>query len=62
MVLDKPPAPITFFLVLAKKLHKTDYLSNQNYGVQLDGSLPANPANDQRKANAKTLKSIFCLP
>ena len=28
----------------------------------LDGSLPANPMNDRRIANAVTLKSIFCLP
>ena len=30
--------------------------------VKLDGSLPANPMNDRRIANAVTLKSIFCLP
>ena len=30
--------------------------------TQLDGSLPANPVNDRRKANAVTLKSTFCLP
>ena len=36
MVLDKPPAPITFFLVLAKKSHKANYLlEDQNYGVQV---------------------------
>ena len=29
---------------------------------QLDGSLPANPVNDRRTANAVTLKSTFCLP
>ena len=29
---------------------------------QLDGSLPANPVNDRRIANAVTLKSTFCLP
>ena len=29
---------------------------------QLDGSLPANPVNDRRVANAVTLKSSFCLP
>ena len=29
---------------------------------KLDGSLPANPVNDQRIANAVTLKSTFCLP
>ena len=28
----------------------------------LDGSLPANPVNDRRIANAVTLKSTFCLP
>ena len=26
---------------------------------QLDGSLPANPVNDRRKANAVTLKVLF---
>ena len=30
--------------------------------VQLDGSLPANPVNDRRVANAVTLKSTFRLP
>ena len=29
--------------------------------LQLDGSLPANPVNDRRIANAVTLKSSFCL-
>ena len=29
---------------------------------KLDGSLPANPVNDRRIANAVTLKSTFCLP
>ena len=43
MVLDKPPAPITFFLVLAKKLHKTNYrLEDQNCGVQLIFKLKIN--------------------
>ena len=28
---------------------------------KLDGSLPANPVNDRRIANAVTLKSTFCL-
>ena len=28
----------------------------------LDGSLPANPVNDRRIADAVTLKSTFCLP
>ena len=30
--------------------------------LKLDGSLPANPVNDRRTANAVTLKSTFCLP
>ena len=30
--------------------------------IKLDGSLPANPVNDRRIANAVTLKSTFCLP
>ena len=30
--------------------------------LQLDGSLPANPVNDRRIANAVTLESTFCLP
>ena len=29
---------------------------------ELDGSLPANPVNDRRIANAVTLKSTFCQP
>ena len=34
-----------------------------NNGQQtLDRSLPANPVNDRRIANAVTLKSTFCLP
>ena len=28
---------------------------------ELDMSLPANPVNDRRAANAVTLKSTFCL-
>ena len=32
------------------------------YIRRLDGSLPANPVNDRRVANAVTLKSTFCLP
>ena len=36
MVLEKTPAPIIFFLVSAKNLHKTNYiLEDQNYGIQL---------------------------
>ena len=31
------------------------------FKLELDGSLPANPVNDPRKANAVTLKSTFCL-
>ena len=33
-----------------------------NITIKLDGSLPANPVNDRRMANAVTLKSTFCLP
>ena len=33
-----------------------------SHSVTLDGSLPANPVNDRRIANAVTLKSTFCLP
>ena len=29
--------------------------------LKLDGSLPANPMNDRRIANAVTIKSTFCL-
>ena len=32
------------------------------YNQEQDGSLPANPVNDRRIANAVMLKSIFCLP
>ena len=32
------------------------------YHKKVDGSLPANPVNDRRVANAVTLKSTFCLP
>ena len=32
------------------------------FKIQLDGSLPVNPVNDRRIANAVTLKSTFCLP
>ena len=31
-------------------------------GKKLDGSLPANPVNDQRITNVVTLKSTSCLP
>ena len=30
--------------------------------MKVDGSLPANPVNDRRVANAVTLKSTFRLP
>ena len=30
--------------------------------LKLDGSLPTNPVNDRRIANAVTLKSTFRLP
>ena len=43
MVLDKPPAPITFFFVLVKKLLRTNYLlEDQNFGVQLIFKLEVN--------------------
>ena len=44
MVLDKPPASITSFLVLTKKeLHRIkDILEDQNYGVQLIFTLKVN--------------------
>ena len=42
---------------------KLPYLLNvAKWQQQLDGSLPANPVNDRRTANAVTLKSTFCLP
>ena len=35
----------------------------RKFNLKLDGSLPANPVNDRRVANAVTLKSNnFCLP
>ena len=37
-------------------------LQLNNFTQELDGSLPANPVNDRRVANAVTLKSTFCLP
>ena len=38
-------------------------LANSNcFSLKLDGSLPANPVNDRRVANAVTLKSTFRLP
>ena len=49
-----PPQP-----PLATLLH-TALLTN--HSRKLDGSLPANPVNDRRIANAVTLKSTFCLP
>ena len=41
----------------ATRLAETDKLQRK-----LNGSLPANPVNDRRKANAVTLKRTFCLP
>ena len=43
-------------------LYEQLHLLNLNNIYQLDGSLPANPVNDRRIANAVTLKSTFCLP
>ena len=43
MALDKPLAPSTFFLVLAKKLQKNNYLlQDQNYEIQLIFKLKIN--------------------
>ena len=43
MVPNKPPAAIIFFLVLAKKLYRTNYLlEDQNYVVQLIFNLKIN--------------------
>ena len=42
--------------------YKKMYLRYYKSRIQLDGSLPANPVNDRRKANAVTLKRTFCLP
>ena len=46
--------------------HKIDsdqpkVMAQTNHWRKLDGSLPANPVNDRRIANAVTLKSTFCL-
>ena len=38
------------------------HFKQSNTKQKLDGSLPANPVNDRRIANAVTLKSTFCLP
>ena len=43
----------------AKKTRRN--FSKTNTYRKLDGSLPANPVNDRRIANAVTLKSTFCL-
>ena len=36
--------------------------SAEKINNKLDGSLPANPVNDRRIANAVRLESTFCLP
>ena len=35
---------------------------NSKFRHKLNGSLPANPVNDRRVANAVMHKSTFCLP
>ena len=37
-------------------------INQNNQQTTADGSLPANPVNDRRVANAVTLKSAFRLP
>ena len=46
---------------IENKKHEHVRLILQN-AYKLDGSLPANPVNDRRIANAVTLKSTFHLP
>ena len=41
---------------------KTKRKDEKGHQLGLVGNLPANPVNDQRIANAVTLKSTFCLP
>ena len=43
------------------KKRKKKEKKRKKKGKKLDGSLPANPVNDRRIANAVTLKSTFCL-
>ena len=44
-------------------LSDLSYFPNQALTLTtVDRSLPANPVNDRRVANAVTLKSTFCLP
>ena len=45
----------------AKKSYGTLSKGAIFFANPVDGSLPANPVNDRRKANAVTLKSTFCL-
>ena len=56
------PCFLPFYNIFLSPL--IDAGKNQNHD-QLDGSLPANPVNDRRVANAVspvTLKSTCCLP
>ena len=49
--------------VFEQIFYEFDYLNIATKNLQqLDASLPANPLNDWRIANAVTLKSTFCLP
>ena len=51
----------TYFLSYFPWQIKLTLLSSAKPTCKLDGSLPANPVNDRRIANAVTLKSTFCL-
>ena len=44
-----------------QQIKRTQNWEAEEYN-ELDGSLPANPVNHRRIANAVTLKSTSCLP
>ena len=56
----KKSKTVTFIYLV--KTNTNQSFKNLISPMELDGSLPANPLNDQRIANAVTLKSTFRLP
>ena len=59
---EKEETSKSFLLYLFGRGHKFLKKFNSKILVKLDGSLPANPVNNRRIANAVTLKSTFCQP
>ena len=62
VLLQRQQTPGIATEALKSKLIETKIKFLAFHIIILDASLPANPVNDRRMANAVTLKSTFCLP